>query len=110
MRKNAGENGGVHSPYIFFANRIKLATGTDLLAQNLDTCPLRYVQYKNSVVESWIDLWTLEKTTMAANMPSFAVHDESFKTLLGSSPKLEMLLENKEYPFAHEAGVFIRSD
>ena len=47
---------------------------------------------------------------MAANMPSFAVHDESFKTILGSSPKLEMLLENKEYPFAHEAGVFIPSD
>lgn len=51
----------------------------------------------------------MEEGTTTANLSSFVIHDESFKTILGS-PKLEMILENKEYPFAHEAGVFIPSD
>lgn len=42
------------------------------------------------------------------NYPSsFKVYDEAARTILGNSPKLELLLENNEYPFAHEAGVFI---
>lgn len=38
---------------------------------------------------------------------SFKVYDQSAHTVLGDSPKLELLLENSDYPFAHEAGVFI---
>lgn len=37
----------------------------------------------------------------------FAIHDEAAHELFGHSPTLELLHENKEYPFAHEAGVFI---
>jgi len=36
----------------------------------------------------------------------FRVHDETFHALLGSSPSLKLLLE-KDFPFAHEAGVYI---
>ncbi|CAG8976895.1 hypothetical protein HYALB_00003506 [Hymenoscyphus albidus] len=43
-------------------------------------------------------------------MSAFKIHDESFKSILGSSPKLQLILENTKYPFAHEAGVFIPSD
>lgn len=43
-----------------------------------------------------------------ADGSAFVVHDESFKTIIGTSPTLELLLE-KEYAFAHEAGVFIAS-
>jgi gluconolactonase len=39
----------------------------------------------------------------------FKVHDNAFKDLMGPDPKLELLLEVQEYPFAHEAGVFIES-
>ncbi len=39
---------------------------------------------------------------------TFVVHDESFRILLGSEPRLQCLLENQAYPFAHEAGVFIQ--
>ncbi|KAK6206475.1 hypothetical protein LQW54_007768 [Pestalotiopsis sp. IQ-011] len=34
-------------------------------------------------------------------------YDDSFQTIIGPSPKLEVVLESTEYPFAHEAGVFI---
>ncbi|KAB2580440.1 Gluconolactonase [Lasiodiplodia theobromae] len=44
-----------------------------------------------------------------ANMSSFTVHHESFNPILGPSPKLELLLEDNNYPFAHEAGVFVPS-
>lgn len=44
---------------------------------------------------------------MASFPSAFAVHHESVETLFGSSPKLDLLLENHDYPFAHEAGVFI---
>lgn len=44
------------------------------------------------------------------DISSFAVHDEAAHALFGSSPILELLHENKEYPFAHEAGVFIDAD
>jgi gluconolactonase len=45
-----------------------------------------------------------------ANIPSdFTVFDERFHQLLGPSPTLELLLEHHEYPFAHEAGVYLPS-
>lgn len=37
----------------------------------------------------------------------FKVYDEAARSILGSDPKLELLLEDDSYPFAHEAGVFI---
>ncbi|KAL4934852.1 hypothetical protein BDV06DRAFT_150944 [Aspergillus oleicola] len=39
----------------------------------------------------------------------FVVHNTKFRAILGESPTLELLAENKAYPFAHEAGVFIAS-
>lgn len=45
-----------------------------------------------------------------AGASAFAVHNEAAHSLFGPSPTLELLLENKEYPFAHEAGVFIEAD
>ncbi|KAK9427546.1 calcium-dependent phosphotriesterase [Lipomyces doorenjongii] len=43
-----------------------------------------------------------------SNAPAdFVVYDERFHALLGAQPKLELLLEIEQYPFAHEAGVFI---
>ncbi|KAK7730570.1 hypothetical protein SLS53_008960 [Cytospora paraplurivora] len=47
---------------------------------------------------------------MAGSSSSFAIYEESAKSLFGPSPVLEVLHENKEYPFAHEAGVFIAPD
>jgi len=40
---------------------------------------------------------------------SFRTYCPRFETLLGSDPKLELLLE-KKYPFAHEAGVFFDNE
>jgi gluconolactonase len=40
---------------------------------------------------------------------TFKVHDDRFLSIIGSSPSLELIFENNEYPFAHEAGVFIPS-
>ncbi|ETS81512.1 hypothetical protein PFICI_06514 [Pestalotiopsis fici W106-1] len=34
-------------------------------------------------------------------------HDDAFQGILGPSPQLHVLIEVDEYPFAHEAGVFI---
>lgn len=48
--------------------------------------------------------------TYHTKMSSFTTYHEDFKAILGPSPKLDVLLENKEYPFAHEAGVFIPSE
>lgn len=45
-----------------------------------------------------------------AQMSSFSVHNEAFRAILGSSPTLELLHENADYPFAHEAGVFMDKD
>jgi gluconolactonase len=45
-----------------------------------------------------------------ADIPSaFAVFDDRFHRLLGPSPSLELLLEHHDYPFAHEAGVYLPS-
>ncbi|KAJ5595177.1 uncharacterized protein N7459_001385 [Penicillium hispanicum] len=44
------------------------------------------------------------------SIPSaFSVYDHSFLHILGSVPKLEVLLENNAFPFAHEASVYIPS-
>ncbi|KAH7354686.1 hypothetical protein BKA65DRAFT_496803 [Rhexocercosporidium sp. MPI-PUGE-AT-0058] len=43
-------------------------------------------------------------------MPSaspFKIYNETFKAVLGTTPRLECLLEDQSCPFAHEAGVFI---
>lgn len=39
----------------------------------------------------------------------FKVHHNDFERITGSEPKIELLLENLDFPFAHEAGVFIAS-
>lgn len=40
----------------------------------------------------------------------FITHDENhFNKLLGPQPTLELLLEDNQYPFAHEAGVYLQS-
>lgn len=41
---------------------------------------------------------------------SFSVYEEPANAIFGSSPSLKLLHENKDYPFAHEAGVFIDTD
>lgn len=38
---------------------------------------------------------------------AFKVYDEAALAVLGNNPKIELLLENNDCPFAHEAGVFI---
>ncbi|KAF2832634.1 calcium-dependent phosphotriesterase [Ophiobolus disseminans] len=44
-------------------------------------------------------------------MPSFIqVFDKGAERILGTDPKLDLLLEDKECPFAHEAGVYIPGD
>lgn len=45
-----------------------------------------------------------------AGASAFAVHDDAARALFGPSPTLELLHENGDYPFAHEAGVFIEAD
>lgn len=47
---------------------------------------------------------------MSSTSSSFFIYEEPAKTLFGSSPILEVLHENNDYAFAHEAGVFIASD
>lgn len=41
-----------------------------------------------------------------AAQPYFAIHDDSFIDILGPQPKVELVLQ-KDYPFAHEAGVYL---
>ncbi|CAK7216539.1 hypothetical protein SCUCBS95973_002839 [Sporothrix curviconia] len=40
----------------------------------------------------------------------FVIYDNAARALFGPAPKLELLHENTEYPFAHEAGVYIARD
>lgn len=47
---------------------------------------------------------------MANHHSAFVVFDDSIKEIFGASPSLDLLHENAEYPFAHEAGVFIPED
>lgn len=44
---------------------------------------------------------------MSNSSTSFKVHDQRFAAIVGPSPTAELLAENNDYPFAHEAGVFI---
>lgn len=37
---------------------------------------------------------------------SFQAHDERFSAIIGPDPSLELIAENHDYPFAHEAGVY----
>lgn len=37
---------------------------------------------------------------------SFRAHDQRFTAIVGSSPTVDLLASNEDYPFAHEAGVF----
>ncbi|KAL1858427.1 hypothetical protein Plec18170_002625 [Paecilomyces lecythidis] len=37
---------------------------------------------------------------------SFQAHDKRFEAIVGTSPTVELLAENQNYSFAHEAGVF----
>ena len=43
-------------------------------------------------------------------MQPFLTHDARFTAILGPNPTLSLLHENHDYPFAHEAGVFIPRD
>ncbi|KAI1029378.1 hypothetical protein LB504_010610 [Fusarium proliferatum] len=45
------------------------------------------------------------KDDVVANK-AWEVHHHGFKWIMGSSPKIELLLHTHDYPFAHEAGVF----
>ncbi|PLB44921.1 calcium-dependent phosphotriesterase [Aspergillus steynii IBT 23096] len=40
---------------------------------------------------------------------AFRVHDTRFLSLLGPTPTSTLLFENKTYPFAHEAGIYLPS-
>ncbi|KAM5344908.1 hypothetical protein ACJ41O_010770 [Fusarium nematophilum] len=41
---------------------------------------------------------------------AFNVYHDSVRAIIGDSPKLDLIHENHQYPFAHEAGVFIPED
>jgi gluconolactonase len=47
---------------------------------------------------------------MASSQIPFEVYAEGCDAIFGISPTLELLHENHEYPFAHEAGVYIVED
>jgi len=43
-----------------------------------------------------------------SSIPSaFAVYNTGFLDIIGQTPKLDLLVENNDYPFAHEASVFV---
>lgn len=43
---------------------------------------------------------------MIIDDPYFAIYDKSFEGILGSSPSIDLALE-KDWPFAHEAGIYV---
>lgn len=45
-----------------------------------------------------------------ATSTAFEVHQETVQQLFGPSPQLTLLCQNSDYPFAHEAGVYIEKD
>lgn len=52
----------------------------------------------------------MEATEQYSPLPSaWQVHNRGFNSIIGANPSLELILSVKEYPFAHEAGVFIPS-
>lgn len=46
----------------------------------------------------------------AASVDAFTIHDDAANALFGSSPTLELLAENTQYPAFHEAGVYFDQD
>ncbi|KAJ5634549.1 hypothetical protein N7528_002391 [Penicillium herquei] len=53
---------------------------------------------------------TLSSAAFPANTSissAFSVYDNAFYNILGSAPKLEVILENDAFPFAHEASVYV---
>ncbi|KAH7033731.1 uncharacterized protein B0I36DRAFT_422058 [Microdochium trichocladiopsis] len=47
---------------------------------------------------------------MASSPSAFKVYAEECHSIFGNAPTLELLIENHEYPFAHEAGVYVAQD
>ena len=43
-------------------------------------------------------------------MSAFKTHTQECSSIFGTEPTLELVYENHDYPFAHEAGVFIAQD
>lgn len=43
-------------------------------------------------------------------MSAFKIYTQECSSIFGTDPILELIYENLEYPFAHEAGVFIAED
>lgn len=64
-----------------------------------------------SYLQSWAypDITNSHKQSNMSDVSAFVSHDNRFSNILGDSPKLELLVENNKYPFAHEAGVFLES-
>ncbi|KAK1140161.1 hypothetical protein N8T08_010638 [Aspergillus melleus] len=44
-----------------------------------------------------------------SDQSAFRIHDTRFLSILGTTPTLDLLYENTSYPFAHEAGIYLRS-
>ncbi|KAL1981935.1 hypothetical protein VTN96DRAFT_1999 [Rasamsonia emersonii] len=49
------------------------------------------------------------RAAAAKNLPNggFIIYDDTFLSILGPAPELDVIAENDAYPFAHEAGVYI---
>ena len=43
---------------------------------------------------------------MPTTAAALKTHDQRFASIVGTSPTIELLAKNEDYPFAHEAGVF----
>ena len=44
-----------------------------------------------------------------SSVPFFQIFDDSFRSLLGSSPSLHLIASNDSYAFAHEAPIWVES-
>lgn len=71
--------------------------------------------HRSDRLENFFSLITQPQTTLkaTATMKDFddigetwQIHHEDFSSIIGASPRIELLLQIDEYPFAHEAGVF----
>lgn len=71
---------------------------------------LRWTQSAGTILPVMTASITPAAQASASAIPSaFSVYDSKFYDILGPSPKLELLLENNAFPFAHEASVYIPS-
>ncbi|KAJ5495723.1 hypothetical protein N7539_000839 [Penicillium diatomitis] len=52
------------------------------------------------------DLAVRDVSSISSN---FSIFNQGFYSILGNAPKLELVLENNDFPFAHEAAVYIPS-